>query len=74
MTPSPSDWMERSLAVLRALKADVVLWSQVRAEVDAFFAAHPTEHRDAHSEGLLTVLVFERLTASQAETQNQKIA
>jgi len=61
-------WMHRARKALRALLADPSLWQQVRSEVDAFFVAHPQEPRTQQAQEVMTVLVFERLTAPTEPT------
>lgn len=67
-------WMHRAEAALHALLADPVLWGQVRAEVDAFFEAHPGEPRNDQSHELMTILVFERLTAQPQDQETKEKA
>jgi len=67
----PPEWMKRSALALQALLADTQLWDRVNEAVDAFFKAHPDEPRTQQSLGLMTVLVFERLTRGQGNPDNQ---
>jgi len=55
--------MERARQALVVLCANPAFWAELRAQVDAFFAAYPAippteQHRD-----LMTVIVFRRLTS-----------
>ncbi len=52
--------MERAEETLALMRKQPMLWTAVRAEVDAFFAAHPAED-DAAARDIMTVIVFERM-------------
>ena len=76
MILTAQEWMARTARVLPSLLSDAALWSDINAEVDAFFAAHPSEPRNQQSETVLRALIFQRLTSGQVEqpTQTERTA
>jgi len=74
MKTPPPEWMGFAARALPALAADVTLWSDVNADLEAFFAAHPQVVRNVQSETTLRVVIFQRLTRDQDNaTQTERI-
>lgn len=64
---SRAAWMYMATEALRELLTDQALWEAVRTDVEAYFAETPEMPRTEQSQGLVTVLVFERLTTAPAD-------
>ena len=60
---SGDDWMARANEALAVLQRNPALAAAVKADVDAFFAAHPTED-DPLNRTLMATIVFRRLLPS----------
>jgi len=64
--PSQPDFRERLTLALKAWRTTPELAAAIAAEVDAFFAEHPEEIRDAAAELFIASLVFNRVTSREA--------
>ena len=74
-TPAPTpEWMDKAAQTLAVLKANPVLWAELREQVGEFFAAHPEVEDTAQTRDLMTVIVFRRLTGEQPTEQETKAA